>query len=259
MTGLRPLWILFLLALSGCSEREPLPWTLLELGSRPIRAAWDQGEALVLTVEARAQEDGGPKAAASNWPIVIFPDTSAASRIMRRELFGLADIACGDRMRLHPQDLPPSLRAVLDEQYADSVELSWQCAHRTELAALLAPIVALSAQPGPSEERWLATLRKGFPEKVILPEHPYREGDHVQLEIEAYRPDGSLVGDTVKLAFRWGEPDQVVPALKPFLLQAGKGSSASLWSRSDQAFGTEAHPVLGLPAHTPVQFVVKAR
>jgi len=108
------------------------------------------------------------------------------------------------------------------------------------------------------EQRWLETLRLSDPEVFTSPSARYRSGDLVRLVIECQRPDGSPVGDTVRLDFRLGEQDQVVTALEPGLSQAGPGAHWTVWALSSNAFGSQPQPKLGLPAHTPLKFSVVA-
>ena len=246
------LGILTLLATQGCNPREPSPWTLMELGTRPVREAWDKGEALVLVAGDGAKDGNEP------WPVVLFPDSSLDSRILRREIFSMPSIACGDRMRMHWSSLPLAIREAVPGPHSDSIVIKWHCMDRRKLAAFAAQQVALSAHPNQIESQWIASLRLGYPEEFEAPERTYREDETVFLEIATHRPDGSEIGDTVRLTFQFGQSDQVVPALEPFLLEAGPGCKASIWAPSADAFGQEAHPEFGLPAHTPVQFVVKA-
>ncbi len=94
--------VLVVACMSSCGPRTPLPWRLMELGTAPITAAWERGEAVAAFTEGQ------------QWPGLIFAtDSSQIGRIVRREAQALPPISCGDKMRLHPKDLPLSWARVL--------------------------------------------------------------------------------------------------------------------------------------------------
>lgn len=245
-------WAVILMALipAACRTPEAAPWTLLELGTTPVVDALDQH----LLVAAF------PDHVEHTWPGILIPgDTATPSRIAYRDLLTLPEIACGDLMRLRPEDLPMSLAHALVWPEGDSLTLRWTCMDRREFSAFAERFILNTDHPDLAESLWLSTLRRWFPESASFPESRYARGQAVHLDILAVRPDGSAIGDTVHLDFHLGDADQVVPALQPGLDRAGPGAHWSVWARSEDAFGSAPHPDLRLPAHAPVLFRVQAR
>ncbi|HCZ07901.1 MAG TPA: hypothetical protein DHV07_02030 [Flavobacteriales bacterium] len=232
---------------TGCQSPDPLPWKLVELGTEPITSAWERGEAVAAEIEG------------DRWPGFIFAhDSSTQGRIARRDAKTLPVIMCGDKMRLHPKDLPLGWSSYFSWEGRDSLTVQWRCYDRAAIARFGSRLLQTSATPQADEQRWLETLRLSDPEVFTSPSARYRSGDLVRLVIECQRPDGSPVGDTVRLDFRLGEQDQVVTALEPGLSQAGPGAHWTVWALSSNAFGSQPQPKLGLPAHTPLKFSVVA-
>jgi len=229
---------------AGCRSKSTLPWRLMELGTDPIVSAWNRGEAVAVFTEGHL------------WPGFIFPnDSSPQGRIMRRDALTMPAIMCGDKMRIDPHDFP--LGWV--EQFGwetDSLTVQWQCLDRTGLAALGAEIVRNSPQPEAEEVRWLDALMELDPPRYTEPSRPFLLDEKVRLAITCQRPNGAVLGDTVRLDFRFGESGQVVDAIVPGLQRAGPGAHWTVWSASSQAFGSHGQPELNLLAHTPLQFSV---
>ena len=237
------------MATLGCQQKERLPWRLLELGTQPLAEAMEHGNVVHATYEGQQDPFQG----------LLFPrDTTLQARIARRDVLTLPTLACGDRMRLHPADLPGSLTKVLDWTQDDSLTVRWNCLGEAQVAALGMQAFALGGDSSETERKWLEVLRSWKPETKIGAERRYGDNDPVSLTVVCTRPDGRQVGDTVRLKFRKGETDQVVPALEKGLAQAGPGASWSVWCASEEAFGSQAHPSLGLAAHMPLHFTVQA-
>lgn len=241
------LLICVLCALAGCTQKETAPWQWVELGAIPITEALDSGEGVAAMHPS-----------SDDWPHIWWGQDTTL-RIARRELTNMPGIACGDLMHLYTGDFPVSIRQVYGWGQSDSLLIRWRCLDRPALAQLGAAKTAAAPRPEESERHWFNALRQLEPDRIEWADRTYAEGDPVQLTIMAYRPDGSFFGDTVHMAFGAGAPDQVVPALLPFLNQAGPGASARVWSTSEMAFGSGAHPQWRLAPFTPVQFVVQAR
>ncbi len=238
-----------MLTTGGCRPKEELPWTLLELGTEPLHAALDGGAAIRATWDDRQHPFQG----------LMFPsDTTLQGRIARRDLLTLPTLACGDRLRLHPKDLPNSLTTQFDWPREDSLTVRWECLDGRALATLGRTIFSALEDSAHGERQWVAMLRQWRPETFTAPERIYSPGEKVDLTIVCSRPDGVQVGDTVRMEFRLGETDQVVPAVERALMKAGPGAYWAVWSPSEDAFGSRAHPDLQLPARTPLHFAVEA-
>lgn len=194
----------FGMATMGCQQKAPLPWRLLELGTQPLTEALSQGHVVHATFEGQQDPFQG----------MLFPhDTTLQGRIARRDVLTLPTLACGDRMRLHPADLPGSLTAALDWPLDDSLTVRWDCLHEAQLASLGMQAFALGGDSSETERKWLEVLRSWKPETMKGAERRYAENEPVSLTVVCTRPDGHRVGDTVRMKFRKGETDQVVPAL----------------------------------------------
>ena len=237
--------------LVGCVRKEAPPWRWLELGSTSVSEALAQGKGIA----AEVQDSAGTDRAV--WPCILWA-SDTATQIAQRELLGLPSLSCGDLIRLHPENLPLSIRQAFRWEGVDSLTVRWRCLGRNEIARMGAVHLSRSPSPEAAEHSWWQALKRSSPDFFEPPAQRFAQGDPIRLSIVTLRPDGSMIGDTVKIAFFEGEPDQVVPALAPFVSLAGPGASAHIWSTSDGAFGSQAHPEWGLPAHTPVQFAVEA-
>lgn len=237
------------LCTAGCGPRTSFPWTLLEIGDLPIGTALDSGQVVHAIHEGQENPFLG----------MLFPsDTALASRIARRDLRTLPMIACGDRMRLHPGDLPASITQQLGWSTEDSLTVSWHCLDATQMAALGRRAFSAGMDSADAERRWWGVLKRWKPETQHFTDRTYREGEQVNLTILTQLPDGRNVGDTVTLSFHFGDTDQVVKALEPGLFKAGPGAHWTVWSPSALAFGNPAHPSMGIPPFTPLHFSVTA-
>ena len=231
--------------LLGCTPpKDPPPWQWMELGSGPVGDALKQGMWVRVASEL-------PNA----W---LSPDTSPEGQALVRDLRTLGDVACGDRMRLNPADLPLSLRHQFGWAHQDSLTVQWNCLDQGELALHFQK--QMRQRPfdkSDLESEWVDLLRQWSPDWVSPGEGPIVPGEALTLSIYTARADGiPLEPDTVILTFSRGDRDQVVPAIEPWLDQMPTGSRLHIWSTSDLAFGSTAHDALGLPAHMPLHFEV---
>ena len=233
------------LLLLGCATPEPPPWRLMELGTGSLTDALARGEWVLAESEA-----------GQHW---VAPDTTLEGRTLVRDLKSLPTLACGDRIRLDPRILPLSLRDEWRWNGKDSLTVLWQCMTQKDLAEHHRQ--AMGRRPcdaGRVEADWVGLLRQGRPEWRTEGEGRIVPGDSITLTISTQRADGTVIEpDPVVLRYVQGDPDQVVPALAPWLQDAERGMTFALWSPSDKAFGSQAHPDLGLPQHTPLRFEVR--
>jgi len=237
--------LILVLGLAGCTRSTPPPWQLLELGqgSVPdaIRDQW-------VMVEA----DGN-----RHW---LEAGEGNGLEKLSRDLRTLPEIACGDVMRLAPGNLPLSIRHSLGlEGMKDSLTVKWNCLDQAALAAVFLKAIQDDPLQGDAmEDKWVDLLRTHHPETDRHSGKALRSGDEITLLVSTVRADGQpLEPETVRLTFNHGDADQVVEALEPGLLLARSNSTWSVWARSGSAFGQEAHPDLGLPAHMPLRFSVR--
>jgi len=244
------------LVLVGCQSADPLPWRLIALGTTPLTTALEDGQVVVAHAwNAEGAED------ATGWPGMLFPsDTGQRNLQVMRDLRTLPTLTCGDVIRFSPAAMPLTLRQQFGwtDETADSISVQWECLNVLALGPWGMEAVAKAQDPVAAESAFLASLMRWAPNQVQTTTSPYQLGDSIHLQIVTTRPDGQRVGDTVRLGFRKGQPDQVVPALEPGLASAGPGATWTVWSLSKDGFGSEAHPHLRLPAHTPLHFEVQA-
>ncbi len=241
--------LLMALLLVHCTPSQPLPWRLIELGDTPLTEAMGEGQWIL------AEVNGQP-----HW---LPPDTlTMEGAKLRRDLASLPEMACGDRMVVAHDALPHALKDALNwlpqwTANGDSLLVHWSCFNRSEMADWFQARIETedADQQGRAEARWARLLERAYPPTSTHPTEGYKKGDPVQLRIFTTRADGTpLRTDTVHMAFSYGDPDQVVPALMSGLLLAGPGSHWSTWSTSSRAFGPSHHPSLGLPPHAPLRF-----
>ena len=243
MTPLRALMVATMLL--GCtSPKNPPPWRWMELGSGPLVEALEQGEWILADSEL-------PDA----W---LAPDTTPAGQTLIRDLRTFGNVACGDRMRLDPADLPLSLRHQFGWAHQDSLTIQWWCMDQGELALHFQQQMRQRPFDKPAlESEWVDLLRKRSPDWVSPGSATIVSGEALTLSISTTRADGiPLEPDTVTMTFSRGDREQVVPAIEAWLDQMPIGSRLHIWSTSELAFGSMAHDGLGLPAHMPLLFEV---
>ena len=232
------------LLLIGCTRSAGPPWRLIELGEGSVANHLMSGW-------VRVESDSG-----HHW---LLPDQGSGElAILARDLRSLPEIACGDKVRLLPDDMPLSIRHAAGWTGTDSLTVQWQCFDQPALAALfLEEIQQDSALADPWEAAWISMLQVHHPDTQRHDGVPLRMGEEVTLLVNTECADGrKLMPDTVRLTFRIGDAGQVAPALEEGLRHIHSESQWSVWSTSSDAFGSEAHPELGLPAHMPLQFSV---
>lgn len=237
------LFVLFI----GCAQPEPAPWRLLQLGTKPIHSALSEG----MWVAAETEE----------WAWIT-ADSALDDRLLIRDLASVPTLACGDEMVLSPMDLPTSARLALGwEGREDSLRVRWHCFDRRGLSRHFLENMPLdSASAIQQERKWISLLRKQSPEHSSTSTGRFQWGDPIHLEVVTETAAGdTLEPKVLHLDFHFGDGDQVVQALAPGVMKSGPGSHWCVWSTSADAFGSEAHPGLGLPPHMPLRFTVTAR
>lgn len=231
------------LLLIGCTQSAGPPWRLIELGEGSVADHIETGW-------VRVESGSG-----DHW---LLPGGNSERLVLARDLRSLPEMACGDKMRLWPGDMPLSVRHATGWSGTDSLTVRWHCFDEPGLAALfLERIQQDSASADQMEAEWISMLQIHRPDTQHHNGVPLRLGEEVTLRVTTQCPDGRrLMPDTVRLTFRIGDAGQVAPALEEGLRHIHSESQWSVWSTSSNAFGSEAHPELGLPAHMPLQFSV---
>ena len=231
------------LLLIGCTRSAGPPWRLIELGEGPVAGQLETGWVRV--------ESGSD----SRW---LLPDNGPEGlALLARDLRSLPEIACGDKVRLWPGDIPLSIRHAAGWTGTDSLTVRWQCFDQTGLAGLfLEAIQQDSALADQREAAWISMLQIHRPDTQRHDGVPLRIGEEVTLSISTRADGRPLEPETVTITFNMGDADQVVPAIEKELNRARSNSEWTAWATSADAFGEEAHPELGLPAHMPLRFSV---
>ena len=240
-----PGWLIALLVLWGCHPSTPPSWKLIELGSGSV---------------AEALADGWVAAEVDDQIHWLRPDEDNSLTTLARDLHSLPDIACGDLIRLSPKDLPLSIRDAFGWRgRVDSMTVRWHCHDQNSLAQFfLEEMNQNSASPSALEQEWIHLLRIQLPDEHSHAGQEFRSGEELTLSISTTRADGRpLEPETVSITFNMGDADQVVPAIEKELSHARSSSEWTVWATSADAFGEEAHPELGLPAHMPLRFSVR--
>ena len=237
---------------AGCETSSPLPWRLLEVGSTPAIHALHDDQWLIAEIDGQS--------------FSMHANPTLESQVLLRDLLGLPEIACGDVMVLNGPAFPPSIRHAmgwsdLAHIRKDSLLVRWTCLDQAGVERHFRSRMDAS---GPNlhneiEDQWVQWLKMASPAEEDLPVVRYQTGEKVELTIVSTPAlEHQAISDTVTLAFRFGDPDQVVNALMPGLSRSGPGSRWSLWTASRDAFGSESNPGLGLLHHTPIHFQVEA-
>lgn len=233
------------LLLIECTRSAGPPWRLIELGEGSVADHLESG-----WVQVESGSD-------SRW---LLPDNGPEGlAILARDLRSLPKIACGDKVRLLPRDMPLSIRHAAGWSGTDSLTVQWQCFDQAGLAGLfLEAIQQDSALADQREAAWISMLQIHHPDTQHNDGVPLRMGEEVTLSISTTRADGRpLQPETVSVTFNMGDADQVVPAIEKELNRARSNSEWTVWATSANAFGEEAHPELGLPAYMPLRFSVR--
>ena len=237
---------------AGCETSSPLPWRLLEVGSTPAIHALQDDQWLVAEIEGQS--------------FSLHANPTLESQVLLRDLLGLPEIACGDVMVLNGPSFPPSIRYAMGWSdlvhiRKDSLLVRWTCLDTAGVERHFRSRMDTSAPilHNEIEDQWVQWLEAASPASEDPPLVRYRAGEKVDLTIVSTPANGHhAISDTVNLAFRFGDPDQVVNALKPGLNRSGPGGSWSLWTASRDAFGSDAKPDMGLLPNTPIHFLVQA-
>lgn len=234
--------LILCLGLAGCVKTAPPPWHLMALGEGSV--AESIGHEWVMA-EVQGER---------HW----LQAKGAHERTkLSRDLQSLPDIACGDVMRISPLDLPLSISHAFGwEDRKDSIVVTWHCLDQGALAALYRQSIEDHPNQAAALEReWIRLLQLHHPNSERHEGERLKMGDEITLALTTVRADAMpMKPETVKLTFHLGDSDQVVDALQPGLNMVRTHSTWSVWATSASAFGQEAHPDLGLPAHTPLWF-----
>ena len=121
-----------------------------------------------------------------------------------------------------------------------------------------------------SEAPWLAALIKDLTvdsvaqeiaEGVWLQVHssrrePWAEDQTLSLRLRTSACVGNLERET-QMEWRPGTQDQLVPALEHAVLHSRHAERFTVWSVSDQAFGSQGSSRAGIPPRTPLRFDVE--
>ena len=237
---------------AGCETSSPLPWRLIEVGSIPAIHALQDDQWLVAEIDGQS--------------FSMHANPTLESQVLLRDLLGLPEIACGDVMVLNGPSFPPSIRNAMGWSdlvhiRKDSLLVRWTCLDKAGVERHFRSRMDTSAPilHNEIEDQWVQWLEEASPAAENPPLVRYQAGDKVELTIVSTPANGHhAFSDTVNLAFRFGDPDQVVSALMPGLNRSGRGGSWSLWTASRGAFGSDAKPDMGLLRNTPIHFMVQA-
>ena len=139
------------LLLIGCTRSAGPPWRLIELGEGSVADHLESG-----WVQVESGSD-------SRW---FLPDNGTEGLAMlARDLRSLPEVACGDKMRLWPRDMPLSIRHAAGWSGTDSLTVRWHCADQPDLAALfLEEIQHDSALADQREAAWISMLQIHHPD-----------------------------------------------------------------------------------------------
>ena len=155
-----------------------------------------------------------------------------------------------------PGEIPPYMPLRLRVQQSRSIQDTawWSAIQRAET----------------SEALWLATFLKDLTtdsvaqqitEGVWLQVHssrraPWAEDQTLSLRIRTSACVGNFERET-QMEWRPGTQDQLVPALERAVLHLRQAERFTLWSVSEQAFGSQGSFRAGIPPHTPLRFDVE--
>ena len=85
---------------------------------------------------------------------------------------------------------------------------------------------------------------------------PWAEDQTLSLRIRTSACVGDFERET-QMEWRPGTQDQLVPALEHAVLHSRHAERFTLWSVSDQAFGSQGSSRAGIPPRTPLRFDVE--
>ena len=151
------------------------PWRLIELGEGPVAGQLETG-----WVRVECSSD-------SRW---LLPDNGPEGlALLARDLRSLPKIACGDKVRLWPGDIPLSIRHAAGWSGTDSLTVRWQCFDQTSLAGLfIEEIQQDSASADQWEAQWISMLQIHRQDTQRHDGVPLRMGEEVTLSISTPEP-----------------------------------------------------------------------
>ena len=155
-----------------------------------------------------------------------------------------------------PGEIPPYMPLRLRVQQSRSIQDTawWSAIQRAEtaeapwLAAFLKNLTTDSIAQQITEGVWLqvhASRRESWTEDQTL-----------SLRIRTSACVGDFERET-PMEWRLGTQDQLVPALERAVLHSRKAERFTVWSVSEQAFGSQGSSRAGIPPHTPLRFDVE--
>ena len=155
-----------------------------------------------------------------------------------------------------PGEVPPYVPVRLSVEQSRSIQdTAWwssiQSAETSEapwLAAFLQDLRADSVAQEIGKGVWLQvhSARR----------EPWAEGQTLSLRIRTSACVGNFERET-QMEWRLGTQDQLVPALERAVLNSRHSERFTVWSVSDQAFGSQGSSRAGIPPRTPLRFDVE--
>ena len=155
-----------------------------------------------------------------------------------------------------PGEIPPYMTLRLRVEQSRSIQDTawWTAIQRAEtpeapwLAAFLQDLITDSMAQQITEGVWLQVHSSR--------REPWAENQSLSLRIRTSACVGNFERET-QMEWRPGTQDQLVPALEHAVLHSRHAERFSLWSVSDQAFGSQGSSRAGIPPRTPLRFDVE--
>ena len=155
-----------------------------------------------------------------------------------------------------PGEVPPYMPLRLRIEQSRSIQDTawWAAIQRAEtsevpwLAAFLQDVTPDSLAQQISEGVWLQVHSSR--------REPWAEDQTLSLRIRTSACVGNFERET-QMEWRLGTQDQLVPALEHAVLHSRHAERFTVWSVSDQAFGSQGSFRAGIPPHTPLRFDVE--
>ena len=155
-----------------------------------------------------------------------------------------------------PGEIPPYMPLRLRIQQSRSIQDTawWAAIERAEtsevpwLAAFLQDLTTDSVAQEIAEGVWLQVHSSR--------REPWAENQSLSLRIRTSACVGDFERET-QMEWRPGTQDQLVPALEHAVLHSRHAERFTVWSVSDQAFGSQGSSRAGIPPRTPLRFDVE--
>ena len=155
-----------------------------------------------------------------------------------------------------PGEIPPYMPLRLRVQQSRSIQDTawWSAIQRAET----------------SEAPWLAAFLKDLTTEFVAQEiaegvwlqvhsvrrEPWAEDQTLSLRIRTSACVGDFERET-PMDWRLGTQDQLVPALERAVFHSRQAERFTVWSVSEQAFGSKGSSRAGIPPHTPLRFDIE--